>query len=198
MICGIDEAGRGCLCGSMFVAGVVCDDMTSEWLKVIGVKDSKKISRKKRFELAGLVLEKKEIKRHLVKKTAQEIDNKGLSFCLKESIQEIIANLLPFAKRFYMDGNTLFGVSRDQKYTLEAIVKGDDKMLQISAASILAKVSKDAEMIELDKKYPEYGFKSNSGYGTLKHLQAIDKFGETPFHRKSFVIKKFLNSRLIL
>lgn len=189
MICGIDEAGRGCLCGSMFIAGVACDEQKSLWLKEIGVKDSKKLSKTRRFELAKIILQDGDIKTHIVKKTPQEIDSKGLSICLKEAIDEIVRNLLSFATTFYMDGNTLFGLSGGSGYTLEAIVKGDDKIVQISAASILAKVSKDNEMIEIDKTYPKYDFKNNAGYGTPKHLQAIANFGQTPFHRKTFVIK---------
>lgn len=189
MICGIDEAGRGCLCGSMFIAGVACDEQKSLWLKEIGVKDSKKLSKTKRFELAKIILQDGDIKTHIVKKTPQEIDSKGLSVCLKEAIDEIVRDLLSFATTFYMDGNTLFGLSGGSGYTLEAIVKGDDKVVQISAASILAKVSKDNEMIEIDKTYPKYDFKNNAGYGTPKHLQAIANFGQTPFHRKTFVIK---------
>lgn len=189
MICGIDEAGRGCLCGSMFIAGVACDEQKSLWLKEIGVKDSKKLSKTRRFELAKIILQDGDIKTHIVKKTPQEIDSKGLSVCLKEAIDEIVRDLLSFATTFYMDGNTLFGLSGGSGYTLEAIVKGDDKVVQISAASILAKVSKDNEMIEIDKTYPKYDFKNNAGYGTPKHLQAIANFGQTPFHRKTFVIK---------
>lgn len=189
MICGIDEAGRGCLCGSMFIAGVACDEQKSLWLKEIGVKDSKKLSKTRRFELAKIILQDGDIKTHIVKKTPQEIDSKGLSVCLKEAIDEIVRDLFSFANTFYMDGNTLFGLSGGSGYTLEAIVKGDDKVVQISAASILAKVSKDNEMIEIDKSYPEYDFKNNAGYGTPKHLQAIANFGQTPFHRKTFVIK---------
>lgn len=189
MICGIDEAGRGCLCGSMFIAGVACDEQKSLWLKEIGVKDSKKLSKTRRFELAKIILQDGDIKTHIVKKTPQEIDSKGLSVCLKEAIDEIVRDLLSFATTFYMDGNTLFGLSGGSGYTLEAIVKGDDKIVQISAASILAKVSKDNEMIEIDKTYPKYDFKNNAGYGTPKHLQAIANFGQTPFHRKTFVIK---------
>lgn len=189
MICGIDEAGRGCLCGSMFIAGVACDEQKSLWLKEIGVKDSKKLSKTRRFELAKIILQDGDIKTHIVKKTPQEIDSKGLSVCLKEAIDEIVRDLLSFATTFYMDGNTLFGLSGGSGYTLEAIVKGDDKVVQISAASILAKASKDNEMIEIDKTYPKYDFKNNAGYGTPKHLQAIANFGQTPFHRKTFVLK---------
>lgn len=189
MICGIDEAGRGCLCGSMFIAGVACDEQKSLWLKEIGVKDSKKLSKTRRFELAKIILQDGDIKTHIVEKTPQEIDSKGLSVCLKEAIDEIVRDLLSFATTFYMDGNTLFGLSGGSGYTLEAIVKGDDKVVQISAASILAKASKDNEMIEIDKTYPKYDFKNNAGYGTPKHLQAIANFGQTPFHRKTFVVK---------
>ncbi|PAF41054.1 ribonuclease HII [Helicobacter sp. 11S03491-1] len=189
MVCGIDEAGRGSLCGSMFVAGVACDQKNAHWLKEIGVKDSKKLSKPKRFELASKMQENKGLYTCIVQKSAWEIDTKGLSLCLRESIEEIISHLLGFAKRFCVDGNTLFGLQGGVGYSLEAIIKGDDKIPQISGASILAKTSKDAQMIELDEQFPQYGFKNNAGYGTSEHLEAIRTYGQTYWHRKSFVIR---------
>lgn len=189
MVCGIDEAGRGSLCGSLFIAGLASDEEGDVWLKQIGVKDSKKLSKPKRFKLADLILNTSSLYFYIVEKTALEIDTKGLSLCLKEGIEEIITHILPYTKEFCIDGNTLFGLKSTQQYVLNAIVKGDDKISQISGASILAKTAKDTQMNELDVLYPQYSFKSNAGYGTQKHLNAIKEFGLTKLHRKTFLRK---------
>ncbi|PAF44006.1 ribonuclease HII [Helicobacter sp. 11S02596-1] len=188
MICGIDEAGRGSLCGSMFIAGVACDEDRARWLRAMGVKDSKKLSKPKRFELASMLGGCEDVHIHVVEKTCEQIDSCGLSACLKEAMREIIEHLLAFSRDFYMDGNTLFGLRSDSAYRLECLVKGDDKVPQISAASIIAKTSKDTQMLELHSLYPQYGFENNAGYGTKSHLEAINLYGYTPFHRKSFLI----------
>lgn len=189
MICGIDEAGRGCLCGSLFIAGLASEEDCATWLRKIGVKDSKKLSKSKRFELAELIKNASSLHFHIVEKTAFEVDTKGLSLCLKEGIEEIISEMLPYAQEFYIDGNTLFGLRNTQEYILQAIIKGDDKIPQISGASILAKTAKDDEMNKLDILYPQYGLKSNAGYGTQAHLNAIKEFGLTKLHRKTFLRK---------
>lgn len=189
MICGIDEAGRGCLCGSLFIAGLASEEDCATWLRKIGVKDSKKLSKSKRFELAELIRNASNLHFHIVEKTAFEVDTKGLSLCLKEGVEEIISEILPYAQEFYIDGNTLFGLRNTQEYILQAIIKGDDKIPQISGASILAKTAKDNEMNKLDILYPLYGLKSNAGYGTQVHLNAIKEFGLTKLHRKTFLHK---------
>lgn len=188
-ICGIDEAGRGCLCGSMFVAGVICDEKMGKNLLEIGVKDSKMLSKNTRFELAKVIKSESEIYYHIIEKTAKEIDDKGLSTCLKECIEEIILKCLNLCSVFYMDGNTDFKAKIPSSVQFSTIVKGDSKIPQISAASILAKVAKDYEMQDLSKLYPGYGFNSNAGYASKKHIQAIRILGKTPKHRDSFVIK---------
>ncbi|AFI05833.1 ribonuclease HII [Helicobacter cetorum] len=188
MTLGIDEAGRGCLAGSLFVAGVVCEEeIALEFLKM-GVKDSKKLTQKKRFLLEEKIKSCDDVKFYIATKSADEIDSWGLGVCLKKSMQEILENLSSYAKDIYIDGNTAFGLN--QKYpNLQTIIKGDDKIIQISMASILAKASKDREMLELHALFKEYGWDKNCGYGTKKHIEAIAKLGATPFHRRSFVIK---------
>lgn len=188
MICGIDEAGRGSLCGSMFIVGVACNEAKAKWISSIGIKDSKKLSKSKRFELAERLLESEDVHIYIVEKTCAEIDVQGLSACLREALQEIIGHLLAFSRDFYMDGNTLFGLKSTTDYDLKCLVKGDDKVPQISAASIIAKTSKDAQMLKLDTLDPRYGFKNNAGYGTKNHLEAIKVYGYTQWHRKSFAI----------
>ncbi|WP_104712213.1 ribonuclease HII [Helicobacter cetorum] len=189
MTLGIDEAGRGCLAGSLFVAGVVCkEEIALEFLKM-GVKDSKKLTQKKRFLLEDKIKSCDSVKFHIATKSADEIDSWGLGACLKLAMQEILENLSLYAKEIYMDGNTAFGLN--QKYpNLQTIIKGDDKVTQISMASILAKTSKDKEMLDLHALHPQYGWDKNCGYGTKAHIEALTTLGATPFHRRSFVIKK--------
>ncbi|WP_104748198.1 ribonuclease HII [Helicobacter cetorum] len=188
MTLGIDEAGRGCLAGSLFVAGVVCDEKIALEFIEMGVKDSKKLTQKKRFVLEDKIKSCDDVKFYIATKSVDEIDAWGLGACLKLAIQEILENLSPYTKNIYIDGNTTFGLN--QKYSnLNAIIKGDDKIIQISMASILAKTSKDREMLDLHALYPQYGWNKNCGYGTKKHMDMIRQYGITPFHRKSFTLK---------
>ncbi len=184
LICGIDEAGRGCLFGSLFVAGVIGDEAM---LQNLGVKDSKKLSKSARFKLESKILSSN-VQYYIVSKSAKEIDSKGLSLCLKEAISEIMEHFAPICQHFVVDGNTCFGISIPP-LKLESIIKGDDKVPQISCASILAKCAKDRQSKELSLIYPQYGLERNAGYGTKAHLEAIMRYGLTKEHRKSFHIK---------
>lgn len=188
MVCGIDEAGRGCLCGSLFVCGVLGEE---NMLSSLGIKDSKKLSTKQRFVLdASLqeLIKEKRLYFYLIEKSAQDIDTFGISVCMKEALESILRHFLDLRlniEQFLFDGNTTFGI--DKKYSnLHTLIKGDEKNLLIAAASIIAKVAKDSQMLQLHKMYPQYDFASNKGYGTAKHKEAINEFGITPFHRKSF------------
>lgn len=174
-LCGIDEAGRGPVAGPLCVAGVVLKKELSQ------LNDSKKLSEKKREELFGIIKENSHF--HIVFKSSDEIDKKGLSWCLKTSIEEIISSLS--AKEYLMDGNTSFGIDN-----LKHMIKADAKASEVSAASILAKVSRDRYMYELAKKHPEYLFEKHKGYGTKAHIEMIKKFGLCNEHRKSFKIKQ--------
>ncbi len=179
-ICGIDEAGRGCVGGSLFVCGVILGESFPKNL-LNQLQDSKKLSPQIRNTLAPQI--KQHTQFHLVSKTAQEIDTKGLSLCLKESLQEILTHLK--APYYLFDGNCNFGIP-----TLQTLIKGDSKVSAISAASILAKHAKDKESLKLDSLYPQYGFKSHKGYGTQAHIKAILEFGYCKEHRKSYHLKK--------
>ncbi len=189
MLCGIDEAGRGCLCGSLFVSGVICDETTATQLKNIGIKDSKKLSKTNRFKLESIITSTQNLESIIIQKSAKEIDSKGISVCMKEAILEIVAYFKSKCEQFYIDGNTCFGITLNTPHRLESIIKGDDLIPQISCASILAKCAKDKQMQELDSIYPQYGFKDNAGYGTKSHIKAIYEYGLTSYHRKSFKIK---------
>ena len=175
-LCGIDEAGRGPLAGPLVVAGVILIE------DIVGLNDSKVLSEKKRELLFDEIIEKS--KYHIVFKSAKEIDDFGISSCLKSSILEIIENLKEFSDYFLMDGNTNFGIKILQKE-----IKADAKYAQVSAASILAKVSRDRFMVEISKDFKEFDFEKHKGYGTKAHIEAIKKFGRSPIHRTSYKIK---------
>ncbi|GAA8750917.1 ribonuclease HII [Helicobacter pylori] len=197
MILGIDEAGRGCLAGSLFVAGVVCNEKTASEFLSMGLKDSKKLSPKKRFFLGEKIRSHDEVKFWMVKKSANEIDRLGLGACLKLAIQEILENGRSLANGIKIDGNTAFGLNK--RYSnIQTIIKGDEKIAQIAMASVLAKAFKDREMLELHALFKEYGWDKNCGYGTKQHIEAIVKLGATPFHRHSFTLKnRILNPQLL-
>ncbi len=176
-ICGIDEAGRGPIAGPMVFAGVILKDK-GKWINMLN--DSKKLSVKKREELFEIIKENSLY--HIVFKSNIEIDNKGLSVCIKESLIEIKNTLK--AKRYLFDGNSNFGVEG-----IETIIKGDEKIKEISAASILAKVTRDKFMVEISSKYPEYKFEKHKGYITKEHKELIQKYGMCEIHRKSYKLK---------
>lgn len=172
--CGIDEAGRGPIAGSLTVAGVILLH------PVDGLADSKKLTQKKREYLYKII--KKNAKYYIYEVEAAKIDEIGLSRCLKEAllaIKKYFGNI-----SYLFDGNCTFGVEG-----LQTMVKADAKVANVSAASILAKVYRDNKMIEYSKIYPEYGFEKHKGYGTKAHIIAIEKYGYCPIHRKSFKIK---------
>ncbi len=179
-LCGIDEAGRGPLAGPLCIAGVIINK------KIIGLNDSKKLSEKKREILFESI--KKNCSYHIVFKSAKQIDNLGLSFCLKSSIEEIISILKNKTNNFLIDGNTAFGI-KDLTYK----IKADASVLEVSAASILAKVSRDRYMYLISKQYPEYTFSKHKGYGTKQHINQIKEFGYCQEHRKSYKIKSLIN-----
>ena len=210
MVCGIDEAGRGCLCGSLFMCGVLGSEQD---LQDLGIKDSKKLTQKQRQIIAKnlrALASNGIISYFLTQKSATQIDTLGLSACLKQSLEEIVAffstrqNAQPkhtqqsttqkplHAYTFLYDGNTSFGLKVPPPHNLKTLIKGDCKNLLIGAASILAKVAKDTEMLKLHSLYPQYHLKNNKGYGTKAHIQAILDFGYTQEHRKSFHITQRL------
>ncbi len=163
----------------------------------MGLKDSKKLSPKKRFFLEDKIKTHGELKFWVVKKSANEIDNLGLGACLKLAIQEILENGRSLANKIKIDGNTAFGLNK--RYSnIQTIIKGDEKIAQIAMASVLAKAFKDREMRQLHALFKEYGWDKNCGYGTKQHIEAIIKLGATPFHRHSFTLKnRILNPKLL-
>jgi len=174
-LCGIDEAGRGPFAGPLVVAGVILNK------EVSGLNDSKKLTEKKREKLFDIIKENSSY--HIVFTSNEDIDKLGLSLCLKNSIQEIMENI--DTNNFLMDGNTTFGIEN-----LNCLIKADATIKEVSAASILAKVSRDRFMVDIASKYPNYNFAKHKGYGTKAHIDAIIKFGYCNLHRKSFKIKR--------
>ncbi|BDY13200.1 ribonuclease HII [Hydrogenimonas cancrithermarum] len=173
-LCGIDEAGRGPLAGPLVMAGVVLYE------PIDGLTDSKQLTEKRREQLYETIT--KDAAYHIVIFDAAVIDEQGISACLICGLKEIMLTLS--ADGYLFDGNTTFGIQG-----LRSQIKADVDIAEVSAASILAKVTRDRIMIEMGKNYPEYGFEKHKGYGTKAHIEAIRKNGYSPIHRKSFRIK---------
>lgn len=173
-LCGIDEAGRGPIAGDLVIAGCILNS------HVVGLNDSKKLSEKKREALYEIII--KNSTYHIVKFSANEIDESGISTCMKIALQEIMKNLT--CKEYLFDGNSNFGVAG-----LPTMIKADGKIAEVSAASILAKVTHDRNIIKDAKRYPQYQFEKHKGYGTALHVEMIKKYGYCEIHRKSYKLK---------
>jgi ribonuclease HII len=187
-IVGVDEAGRGPLAGPV-TAGAVILDATRP---IAGLDDSKKLSEKKRETLAPLIREYA-LAWAVVHVDVAQIDSinilQATLLAMRKALQSLSLSQSMGAEKFHIqvDGNQLPNVA-DLPFacTAEAIVDGDALIPAISAASILAKTSRDALMLELDRQYPGYGFAIHKGYGTAAHLQALQALGPSPIHRRSF------------
>lgn len=174
-IAGVDEAGRGPLAGPIVAAAVVLGG------PVEGVDDSKRLSASRRESLyAQLVSGLHHVGVHIVE--AAEIDMHGIQASNYAAMLYAALRIDPEPDFLLVDGFEIKGCSIPQEH----IVKGDQRSISIAAASIIAKVTRDRIMIELDETYPEYGFAQHKGYGTRQHLDAIKKFGPCDAHRKSF------------
>jgi ribonuclease HII len=178
---GVDEAGRGPIAGPVFAAAVILpDDLIIE-----GLDDSKKLSEKKRYELRKII-EKKAMDYAVASVSNTEIDKINILNATFKAMHLAISKLKIKPEYLIIDGNRFKQFSG---IPFSCIVKGDGKYASIAAASILAKTYRDDFMLELSKQYPQYGWDSNKGYGTKKHFEAIEKYGLTPYHRKSFLSK---------
>ncbi len=181
-VCGIDEAGRGPLCGPVCAAAVILP----EGLELPGINDSKKLTEKKREALFELITEKA-LAYSIAMVSAEEIDEINILQATFKAMRMAVEGLPLKADFAYIDGNQHPGLDIPD----ETIVKGDAKCISIAAASILAKVSRDRYMLEMDKQYPEYQFSKHKGYGTKLHYEAIAEHGICPEHRRTF-LKKIL------
>ncbi len=185
-ILGIDEVGRGPLAGPLVVGAVILPDDKPEW--VLELKDSKKLSAKKREVLSELIL-KEAPSYGLGWVSASEIDEVGISEALRLATRRAVKSVQKLHRPFsqiVIDGKVNFlSLTPLEKY-VTTVVKADDMVKEVSAASIIAKVARDKYMCELESTYPGYGFSSHVGYGTARHIAAIRELGICPEHRKSF------------
>jgi len=182
---GIDEVGRGCIFGPVFASIVVISAENNHLLKKIGVDDSKKLSEKKRNSLLPKILNLSK-DWGIGQSSVREIDRYGIRHATELSMVRAINKLKLTPSKIYIDGNLPLSLWHGEQ---EMIIKGDSKLTSISAASILAKVKRDALMIRLEEKYKGYVLYKNKGYGTSDHFLSIKQFGITNMHRKSFLKK---------
>lgn len=191
LIAGVDEAGRGPLAGPVSVAAVILDPSRP---KIRGLDDSKKLTEARREALYEKIVERA-LAYCVVLVTADEIDRINIFQATMTGMCRALAGLQPSAHKALIDGNTL---PRELPCSGRAIVGGDGIEPAISAASILAKVSRDRWMVELDREYPGYGFAEHKGYATPFHLDALKRLGPCPQHRRSFAPVKILVDQGVL
>ena len=174
---GCDEVGRGPLAGDVVAAAVILDPENP----IVGLNDSKKVTEKKREQLF-IEIKQKAKSWCIARASVAEIDSINILQASLLAMTRAVQGLHIQPEHILVDGNKL----PKWNYSAEAVVKGDSRVAAISAASILAKVTRDREMIELDKTYPGYGFADHKGYPTKVHLNALSKLGVTPIHRISY------------
>lgn len=182
---GVDEAGRGPLVGSVFAAAVILPPSFC----LTGLTDSKKLSEKKRDEFAQYI-KQHAIAWHIAHASVQEIAQFNILHATMLAMKRAVQGLSVQPNKVWIDGNR---IPTDLGIEAEAVVQGDSKILAISAASVLAKTARDAEMYQLAERYPQYGFEQHKGYGTAAHLRALEQWGVLPEHRQDFApVKKLL------
>lgn len=181
-VAGVDEVGRGPLAGPVVCAAVILP--LEEEKRIIGIDDSKKLSAKKREALAEQI--RAAARAYAIAEVdAATIDEINILQATRLCMKRAVDMLVPAADMVLTDGNMTLDITLPQR----SIVKGDALVCSIGAASILAKVYRDALMAEYAKLYPEYAFERNAGYGTQAHIQAIREVGACPIHRRSFITK---------
>lgn len=178
VVCGIDEAGRGPLCGPVFAAACILPD----GLVLEGLNDSKKLTPKKRDKLFDLICENA-IAYCIASASVEEIDELNILEADLLAMRRAIDGLSVKADFALIDGN----IARGFQIPAKAIIGGDAKSPSIAAASILAKVARDRDCITLDEQYPQYGIAKHKGYGTKQHMDALRTYGPSPIHRKQFI-----------
>lgn len=192
-ICGVDEAGRGPLAGSVVAAAVILDPLKP----IQGLKDSKKLTAKVRDELFDIIIRDSKAW-CIAEASAAEIDAinilQATMLAMKRAIEGLEKTLGRLPDKALIDGNRCPKVNIE----MEAIVKGDSKVQAISAASILAKVTRDRDMQVLHEAYPMYGFNQHMGYPTPMHFDALKEFGPCPAHRKTFApVREVMETKLL-
>ena len=193
---GIDEAGRGCLFGDLFVAGVIFPNNIQELIteNKIVIKDSKKMSKKKRLESMEFI-KKHALSYYVCQVSSQTIDEKNILVATLDGMTNVVENIYSEMKidKILVDGNKFNKfIDKDGNEIIhECVIGGDNSYLCIAGASILAKTSKDLyieKLVENNQELEKYDLVSNSGYGTQRHIEAIEKYGISDWHRKSFSI----------
>lgn len=183
LVAGVDEVGRGALVSSVVAAAVILPpDFYHPKLR-----DSKKMTRAHREEVA-IYIKEKAIAYSIQEVSAAEIDHINILQASWLAMDMAIKSLSTPPDHVLVDGNAFYP---NYRFSYTTVIKGDDTYTAISAAACLAKVYRDELMTQLDAKYPEYDWKNNKGYGTKKHVDGIEKYGITPYHRRSFV-KNFI------
>lgn len=177
LLAGVDEVGRGPLAGDVVAAAVILDPRNP----IVGLDDSKKLSEKKR-EVLFPQIQQRALSWSVARANVQEIDELNILHASLLAMKRAVQGLQQQPEHVLVDGNRL----PRWRYCSEAVVKGDSRVPAIAAASILAKVVRDREMVAFDQQYPGYGFASHKGYPTRVHMNALEKLGPTPIHRLSF------------
>jgi ribonuclease HII len=177
LIAGVDEVGRGPLAGPVVTAAVILDPANP----IEGLADSKAISEKRRERLFDEI-KAKALAWAIGRCEVEEIDELNILQATMTAMQRAVAGLTPQPEHALIDGNRC----PQLPCSCEFVIKGDSKVAAISAASILAKVTRDREMMELDRQYPGYGLAGHKGYPTKAHIEALRELGVTPIHRRSF------------
>lgn len=191
-ICGVDEVGRGPYAGPLVACAVIIEqnDYKVAKLKKMGVRDSKKLDESMREKFFEILIADSEIHYSVGWVKSKEIDKLGMAEANNLVLKRAIRGLKVKPDYVLSDGFNIKKLGGKQ----ERVIKGDQKILTIAAASIIAKVFRDRYMVDLGKKFPHYGFEKHKGYGTKEHQLALKKFGVCPEHRKSFKpIKELLN-----
>ncbi|MFJ5348122.1 ribonuclease HII [Pectobacterium parvum] len=183
-IAGVDEVGRGPLVGAVVTAAVILDPTRP----IVGLADSKQLSEKRRLSLYDEIKEKA-LAWSLGRAEPEEIDHLNILHATMLAMQRAVAGLAIVPDFVLIDGNRCPALPM----SAQAVVKGDSRVAEISAASIMAKVTRDREMVELDQRFPAYGFAQHKGYPTAFHLEKLAALGATEFHRRSFApVKRVL------
>ena len=185
VVAGVDEVGRGPLVGDVVTAAVILDPTKP----IEGLADSKKLSDKKRDALYDLIVDNA-LAYAVGRASPDEIDELNILHATMLAMQRAVNGLATTPQHVLIDGNRCPELSMSS----QAVVKGDARVEEISAASIIAKVTRDREMEALDKEFPQFGFAKHKGYPTKLHMEMIEQFGVTPYHRRSFKpVKAALN-----
>lgn len=181
-LCGVDEAGRGPLCGPVCVAAVMLNPAD----EIEGVNDSKKLTEKRREALFDEICARA-MCWHIVFVPPQEIDERNILWATMHGMEQAVAGLSRTPDYVLVDGNRC---PPELDRPAQAVVRGDARSASIAAASILAKVSRDRYMLELDRQYPQYQLARHKGYPTKLHYELIEKYGIQSFYRRSFLKKQ--------